>query len=41
MPLPTIIATGVAKPRAQGQLMDCTKQLREAMNNNTDEEDDL
>ena len=26
---------------AQGQLMDCTKQLREAMNNKTDEEDDL
>lgn len=27
--------------QARGQLMDCTKQLREAMNNNTDEEDDL
>lgn len=26
---------------AQGQLMDCTRQLREAMNNNMDEEDDL
>lgn len=26
---------------AQGQLMDCTRQLREAMNNHTDEEDDL
>lgn len=27
--------------QARGQLMDCTRQLREAMNNNTDEEDDL
>lgn len=27
--------------QARGQLMDCTKQLREAMNNHTDEEDDL
>ena len=27
--------------QAQGQLMDCTKQLREAMNNKNDEEDDL
>ncbi len=27
--------------QAKGQLMDCTKQLREAMNNHTDEEDDL
>lgn len=27
--------------QAQGQLLDCTQQLREAMNSNTDEEDDL